>query len=197
MSSKKFILPIAIGAGIYFLATRAANAAQTLGKLSVVGGKIKKLSFKGLFSIDVQVELKVNNPGSISIPLEYYTGTISHAGTKISNFTFNAQQKNVELHARTITPVLFNLSISTISFVTKLANVIKDLAAGNKVDSILQINSSLYAGGFDLPVNFTHDLKPGSVQGIAGVKATLEFKNNSEMEKYFGRRGNDFLFLKN
>lgn len=232
--NKKTILPLAlIGTAVYFLATKTLNASQLFGKLTVVGGKIKKFSLKGLFSIDVQIELQVQNTGSISIPLEYYTGTITHAGTQVSNFTFNGTGKNVVIKERSTTPMLFNLQINTLSFVLKLVNVIKDVAAGRKVDSKLFIDSSFYAGGFDLPVKFEYDLKPDTLKGIgklnfrkvlkftpvgaglnlighkkrkikaaaaaalktknctpavAGVKATLEFKTNSDMEDYFGGR---------
>lgn len=169
MASTKNLLPLALIGGAALLAFRAVNnTVQTVGRLSVSNAKVKKIKFTGL-KFEVELEVVVNNPGSVDIPFEYYTGSITHAGTKISDFTFNGQGKNVILKARNVTPVTFNLSIGAVSLVMKLVQLVNDITQGKKVDTIFKISSNLYAAGIDIPVNFTHDIKPGVISGINGI----------------------------
>lgn len=170
MASK--LLPLILLGGGAYLVTQAANTAGAIKRLTVRTGRIKKVTFKGL-SLDAAIELIIQNPGSVDIPFEYYTGTISHGGTKISDFTFNGQGKNIILKGRSDTPVLFNATINSLGFIAKFVQILKDIQAGKPVDTKIAINSSLYAAGFDIPVNFVHDLKPGAVSGLGKIHFPL------------------------
>jgi hypothetical protein len=124
------------------------------------------------------LEVSVNNPGSTAIPFEYYTGTITHAGSKISDFSFDGKGQNIVLAARSVTPVAFTLSIGTINIVYKLIQLVKAINAQMPVDTVLQVTSSVYAAGIDMPVNFTHDLRPGVISGFKLKNVFKKFKTN-------------------
>ncbi len=169
MASAKKVAPLLIGGGLIYLLTKASNAIQTVRNLSVQLGRIKNVNFKGL-SIDVTLELQVNNPGSVDIPFEYYTGTITHAGSKISSFTFNGTGQNIVFKRYSLTPVTFVLSISSINLVYQLVQLVTDIKNGRKVDSMFYIASTLHTTGVDIPVNFSYDIKPGAVNGLGKIR---------------------------
>jgi LEA14-like dessication related protein len=162
MDAKK-IIPIAIiGAGAYYVATRAFNTAQAVGRLKVVGFKVQKFNASP-FNMSMDILLKVENPGSANIPLEYYTGSIIYNGATLSQFSFNGNGKNFSFKARGITEIPFTARISNIGAIAQVINLVKKIALREKVDTVFEIKSNLFAGGIDLPVNFSHDLKPSVV----------------------------------
>lgn len=196
MASAKKVIPILLlGVGAAF-AVRAFNTKQAMSRLALRGARIKKINLRGL-SFDVEVEVTVQNPGSVSLPFEYYTGTVSHAGTELSNFTFNGQGKNMILAARSDTPVTFNLKIGSINLVAKIIQLIKDIKSGKPVDTLFVIRSTFYAAGIDIPVNFTHDIKPAALisgaHNIDGLKLKSFFKKANNVNPFFAADN----FLKN
>ncbi|MEO5892261.1 MAG: hypothetical protein ABIQ31_18585 [Ferruginibacter sp.] len=210
------ILPIVLGGtALYFIAKTGLNTAQALKRLSYTNPKVKfkKISLLG---IELELTLDIVNPASADIPLDYFTGQINYAGKNISSFTFNANGKNTIIKARGITTVPFTINIKNIATISTLVKIANDISSPAKtVSPVFDIAGSLFAAGFDVPVNFQYDLKTNSVasgivtgvgalsikdirarkeaakklharsKAIAGVKATLEFASNGEMEKYF------------
>ena len=186
MSLKKSLPWIGLAAvGVYAASRWIVNTTQSVGKLTYGNPQIK-ITDVGLLNTKMEIRLDITNPASVDIPLDYFTGNVNYMGKKLSSFTFNANGANVLVKARSVTTLPFNLIVSNINALGDLVKLVEALATGGDVSTVLNVTGSFYAAGYDVPVSFNYDLKTQSVvSGIGSVKATLEFGNNSEMEKYF------------
>jgi hypothetical protein len=164
----------AIGAGIWFATSRVFNIKEAIDKLSVSNPRIK-VNFAAL-TVALDVWVDINNPASVDIPFEYYAGSVLYAGSEIGKFNSNYQGQNVTLKQRSFTPVNFKVNINNLQTIWKLKGLLQSLASGNKdVDSNITIRSAIYAGGFDVPVNFVYSLKTQTViAGISGRRKKLK-----------------------
>ena len=172
MKSKSLLL-LGIGAGaLVYFGSRAVNLKQAIAKLTATNPKIK-IALQGI-RIVLDITVDIVNPGSVDIPFEYYTGILLYDNAKIADFTHNGNGKNILLKGRSATPLTFKVNIATASTIFKLVKVIKALSNQAKVDTLMAVQSSVYAAGFDVPVNFVYDLKTQAV--VSGVGKVKFFK---------------------
>ena len=180
MKGKNLLLIGAGVAAVAYLGTKAYNIQAAIAKLSVSNPKIK-IALNGL-KIVLDITLNVINPGSTDIPFSYYVGTISYTGTKLADFRYDGNGKTVTLKARTATPISFTLNVPAINFITKITQLIRAISQGGGVDTKISVESSVYAAGVDVPVNFLYDLKTQStvsgaaVTGIGKIRLFKKFK---------------------
>lgn len=165
MAGKNFLTYGVIGAAGIYLASKAYNATNAVKNLAVSRARISKVKLN-LFSIDITMMLEVNNPSSVTIPFDYFTGSILYQGNKLANFGFDGHGQNIQLKSRSITPVTFLVAVSTPALVSKIFQLLKDIGYGKKVDTIFTIQGTFSAAGVDIPVSFTYDIRPGAVNGI-------------------------------
>lgn len=184
------ILPLAIGAGaVYLLARSFANTSQALQRLTYANPKIK-VNNVGLLNTQLTIALDITNPASANINLDYFTGNIIYQGKTISSFTFNANGTQTTIKARSTSTIPFTVNIKNLQAIGVFIALAKDLASGQKIPTVISVNGSLYAAGFDVPVRFDYDVKngvvvPSAANKIAGVEAKLQFSSVADMEKYF------------
>ena len=166
----KSLLFLGIGAGaLAYFGSKAVNLKQAIAKLTATNPKIK-IAFQGI-KIVLDITVDILNPGSIDIPFEYYTGIVLYDNAKIADFTHNGNGKNILLKGRSTTPLTFKVNVATASTIFKLVKVIKALSSQAKVDTLMAVQSSIYAAGFDVPINFVYDLKKQEVvSGIGRIK---------------------------
>lgn len=170
MANSKGLLFAGIGvAALAYFASKAVNLKQAIARLTATNPKIK-IALQGL-NVVLNITVDIVNPGSVDIPFEYYTGIVLYDNAKIADFTYNGNGKNILLKGRSATPLTFKVNVATAQTVIKLARVLKALVGQGKVDTMVAVQSSVYAAGFDVPVNFVYDLKTQSVvSGIGRVK---------------------------
>lgn len=198
MNKKGFGLLAVAGGAAFLIARTLSNTANALKRLEYLNPKIKFGSLS-LTSIPCEISLELRNPGSADIPLDYFTGDILYQGRRLSNFTFNQAGKNFVIKGRSTTRVPFTVNISTISAISIIVNLIKAIKGGGGVSSIISINGSIYAAGFDVPVKFDYDLRSNTVikanaaiagagkavvNGIAGIntKGTYFFGGGDDID---------------
>ena len=118
-------LPILLGVGAaVYLGTRAFNVGQSVNKLEYYNPRIKfgKVSLSG---IQATITLDIKNPGSSDIYLDYFTGNITYAGSRLSTFTFNPQSgSNVWLKGRQLTTIPFIINISNLGALQTIIKII-------------------------------------------------------------------------
>lgn len=164
MAKATNILGLGLGAAIvYGIYAKWNNVKNAIPKISVSNPTISaKPSIKAL-SIVLDITIDVNNPGSSDIPFDYYTGTVLYAGGKIADFNFNNNGKIVNLKARSKTPLAFQISIANLTVAYKIIKLLKAVSQNLPVDTKLEVRSSFYAAGIDVPVNYVYDIKTLSV----------------------------------
>lgn len=159
-----------IGAGVaalYYLGAKAYNIKEAVKRLSVTNPKIAaRPSIKAL-NIFIDISVDIVNPGSSDIPFEYYAGTIIYDSTKIADFNFNGNGKSIILKARSKTPLAFQVSVTNINTFYKITKIIIAVNKNLPVDTKIAINSSIYAAGLDVPVNFIYDIK--KLEVVSGI----------------------------
>lgn len=167
-----------IGGALLYLGGKAFNIKEAVKKLSVSNPKITaKPNIKGL-NILIDISLQIFNPGSVDIPFEYYAGTLIYDTTKIADFNFNGNGKAIILKARSKTPLAFQVSVTNVNTAYKLLQVIKAIKKNLPVDTKIAVNSSIYAAGLDVPVNFIYDLK--KLEVISGIGRARFFQKAAQ-----------------
>lgn len=154
-------------AAVYFFGAKAFNLKEAVKKIYVTNPKITAKPTVKALNVAINLSVKIVNPASVDIPFEYFSGTIIYDGLKLSDFNYSGTGKNIVLKARTATPVEFTVSVTNLNVLWKVVNLLKAVAANKPYDTKFAVNSSIYAAGFDVPVNFVYDMKTLSV--VSGI----------------------------
>lgn len=170
------VLPIALGAGIAYLAIRnVSNKWQALQRLSYSNPKVKVKSIS-LLNMELEMSLDIINSNTADLTLDYFTGIVNYQGKQLTTFTFNANGKNTVIEGRKTTTIPFTLIVKNIQALGTIVKLISAISAGKTTSTIINVDGILFAAGFDVPVKFDYDIKAGnvvkstSVKGIGGVK---------------------------
>lgn len=196
-------------------------AALYLSKASNMGAAVKKLQFGNpkiklgkvtLLNVEAEISIDVFNPTTTDIPVDYLTGNILYNGRQLSRFNVDGKATRLSIRAQSTTKVVFTVIVSNINGITTLSQIIANLINGGNQPIVLQVQGTFYALGVEVPFGFYYDVirqrvvtavngiaGKAAVNGIAGVKASLEFSSNAELEKYFGKRhaAKKMIFSKN
>lgn len=202
------ILTVGAIGGLLWYFTKGTSISTAVKSLQFRNPKIK-FGSPSLLSVPANISIDVFNPTSTDVPVDFLSGNILYQDKNLSSFSVNTQNKIV-VKKQTTTTIPFTVSISSINSASTLANIISALFGGYSSPIVLQVKGIVNAMGLDIPYNFYYDVvrqqvvTPGvsgkaSVNGIAGVKATLEFSSNGDMEKYFSnkRATKKLMFSKN
>ncbi len=173
MNGKTIGLLVGAAGLAYWLSTKAYNLKEAISKLSATNPRIKA-SFTAL-TLSLNVKIDVVNPSSADIPFEYYAGTINYAGSEVAKFNYNYQGRRVIIPQRGLITLDFVVNVSNLQTLWKLKAIIQSLIQGNKnIDSKFYVTSAIYAGGFDVPVNFVYDMRQQAV--VSGVQNVNPFE---------------------
>ena len=203
------ILTVGAIGGLLWYLSKGTSISTAVKSLQFRNPKIK-FGSPSLLSVPANISIDVFNPTSTAIPVDYLSGNILYNGKSLSNFQVDGKASNLKIKAQSTTSVPFTVAISNLNSVSALTSIITSLFAGYSNPIVLQVTGIFYAMGMDIPYSFFYDVvnqkvvTPGisgkqGVNGIAGVKATLEFSSNGELEKYFtGKRmAKKVVFSKN
>lgn len=163
-----------LGAAAYLAAT-GFNTKNAVFNLDYLNPKIK-VGKVGLGSTDLQMTIDFRNNSSQDIAMEYFTGYINYKGKAISSFTFDGNGKNIVIKKRAITTVPLTVIIKNFGALQTLKGLFTTVSTGQKIDTVINIDSRFYAAGIDIPVKFDWDLKTNSlvttsnkVSGVGGL----------------------------
>lgn len=177
--------------GAYFL-YKAYSKGNALKHLTYTNPKITVGKFSLLSGLALQIKLDFVNNSSEDLSLEYFTGNINYQGKTLAGFTFNGNGQNQVIKARCTTTIPFTVQLKTLATLNVISQLVTALTTHTGVSTVLNIDGSFYAAGFDVPVNFFYDLKaqssvsrPANMAGIGSTSARLSFKNNEEMINFF------------
>jgi hypothetical protein len=178
-----------------------------LQRITVTNAHLGKPSVS-LTETKIPIVLDVYNPNSSIIKFDYFQGFVSRAGIRLGDFAFDGKGQKIELKGRGVTPITFNVRLTTLGVVRSLFNIISNLSNQKPQDTIFTVDGIYSAGGFDIPVKFSYDVKKNAVvkTGVAGIGkpyVKMEFNSSKEMEEHFKKNcgqqmeKNIKLFMKN
>lgn len=179
MNKRNLLLITGGAAAIYYLGVKAFNIKEAVKKLSATNPKLTAKPGINILQAVFEMSLDIANPGSTNIPFEYYAGTIIYEGSKIADFNFNGS--GMVLKARSKTPIRFTVTISNTKFILSLIKIINAISRKQKVNSTFAINSSIYAAGADVPINFVYDI--ASQEVISGIGKVRFLQKNTQQIK--------------
>lgn len=160
MTKKSLLIPLALGGAVtYFL---FATKKQAIERISIKGGSMKMDKTQTNITQAVFIlTLNIYNPNSTEIKFEYFQAFVSRAGSRLGEFLYNGVGKNMVLKPRDITPVPFTIRFSNIGLVSNIVDIVKQLLNNTPqlVSLVLDIDGIITAGGLDLPVNVSFDIK--------------------------------------
>lgn len=177
------------GAGVaaYFLVRKAHGTAVAAKALEYTNPKITFGKFK-FTSIELAMTIDFVNPSSTPIAMEFFTGNVGYAGKILSSFTFDGNGKNIVIGARKTTTVPLTLVIKTPAALISIVKLLKKVASGEKVDTVIAVDGRFYYAGVDLPVNFLWDLKTQNwapAPKVAGI-GRINWKRHNPARHLFG-----------
>lgn len=160
MAKRSWLLPLGLGATAIALLSFGMKK-RALERVSIKGGSLKlDKSQTNITQAVFILTLQVYNPNSTNIQFEYFQAFVSRAGSRLGEFLFNGQGKNMVLKPRDITPVPFTIRFSNFGLVSNIVEIIKQLLnGGGLVSLVLDIDGILTAGGLDVPVKASFDMR--------------------------------------
>ena len=153
---------ILVGVAALALYSTATNTKEQVERLTITGAKIGKPVIQ-LLNTQLPVLLQINNPNSNKLSFRYFQGFVLYKGKRIANFNHTAGDKDVPLAGRATTPMQFMVSINNLNLGINVAELVKTLAGGKSVSTVFTIDGIYNAGGIDIPVKFSYDVKKNAV----------------------------------
>lgn len=182
MSAKNILPTVAIGAGVIW-AFSSFTTANSVSKLKVVGFKLKGFNIQAT-QAEITAMLAVENPNRIPVPIEYFSGDLLYGINKLASFSLTGNNTNTSLPKQQVSEVPFVIRVGNLNALILLAQIATKLAKKEPVNTVFSINAVLSAGGMNLPVQSSFNLKP---QGLSGYDEAIgKFRFGFGARKKFG-----------
>lgn len=183
----------------YLVYQGAKSTGDKIQKCEITSFKLGKVSV-ALTQTTIPVVVSVLNPNNSDVRAEYFRGVIYRAGKKLGEFVFDSSGQNVLLKSRQVTPLTFSVKLSNIGIVSSLVNIFKNISTATPLDTVFTINGIIQISGFDIPVNFSYDVKTGkevksAVSGIAGIGSAGEVIEHKG-QRFYKLRDGRFAWMK-
>lgn len=178
-----FIVPTAALAALLIISNK--QTMQQMQRISVAGAKIGTVKVS-LTETVFPLTLSVYNPNSSELHFNYFQGFVSRNGTRIGEFTFNSDGKSIALASRGTTPMTFNVRITTLGVVRSLFSLFKNFTTSTSLSAVFDVDGIYNAGGFDIPVKFSYDVKKNSFVNNSNTVAGIGLTDKEYYDYEFG-----------